>query len=106
MVNTDTDVIFPPRVIPALASSSGDLWQALVERVLAAGADSHAEIAMVLLMARLCGCAGCNADSFRAMRGCTQCARLSAKRFKGSADELDDTFAQALREVQTYLDKK
>jgi hypothetical protein len=52
------------------------------------------------------GCVGCNADSFRAMKGCTQCARQNIKRFRGSDQDLMELFDQTHKEVDQYLEKR
>jgi hypothetical protein len=57
------------------------------------------------MIARMCGCSGCNADSFRAMRGCTACARQSVRRFRGGDREILEQYKQMYREVGIYLQK-
>lgn len=103
MYNSDTEVIFPSRVISTLRNLHGAAWQNLIDRVRSAESAPAERHAFVLMMVRLCGCAGCNADSFRAMRGCTQCARLAARRIKGSDQEISEQYRQVLREVEAYM---
>ena len=62
-------------------------------------------MAFILMMVRLDGCASCNADSFRAMNGCTNCAKQALKRFRGTDTELIKLFEQAKTEVARHLDK-
>jgi hypothetical protein len=57
------------------------------------------------MMVKMCGCVGCNADSFRAMRGCTQCARQSVRRNRGGDHELVEQHKGLLREVEAALQK-
>jgi len=57
------------------------------------------------MMVRLAGCAGCNVDSFRAMRGCSHCAQLTIKRYKGSDEDLLQLFSVAHDDVNEYLSK-
>jgi hypothetical protein len=104
MYNSDTELLFPPRVIPTLRSLRGESWQDLVDRVLQANAIERDRLAFVLTMVRLGGCVSCHADSFRAMRGCTQCARNTLRRFRGEDRELEQLFDQACQEVERYLD--
>ncbi len=106
MYNSDTELLFPVRVIPTLESLRSDEWQKFVNRFTTGQASSSEQIAFVLMMVRMSGCLACNADSFRAMRGCTQCARQNIRRFKGSDAELLELFTQSLREVNTYLRKR
>lgn len=101
MYNSDTELLFPIRVISSLETLRGAQWQRIVSEV----KEPDEQIAFVLMMVRLSGCLACNADSFRAMRGCTQCARQNVKRFKGSDQELVEIFNQSLRETQAYLQK-
>jgi hypothetical protein len=39
------------------------------------------------------------------MRGCTQCARQTVRRYRGSDQDLDELFAQTCQEVKDYLKK-
>ena len=103
MYNQDTEVLFPSRVIPSLAGLHGEGWRNLVERVRSEESLPAEQFAFVLLMARMCGCAACNADSFRAMRGCTQCARQVVRRNRGADRDLLEQYQQAQREVEAYL---
>lgn len=105
MHNQDTEVLFPTRVIPTLRPLHGEEWRRLVDRVQSAEATPSELYAFVLMMVRQCGCVGCNADSFRAMRGCTQCARQTVKRLKGTDREIVDQYRQVLKEVEAYLQK-
>ena len=59
--------------------------------------------AFVLVMARLSGCVTCTSDSFRAMKGCTQCARQTVRRFRGSDLELTALFQQAQEEITNNI---
>ncbi len=106
MYNSDTELLFPLRVIPALATMRGQEWQELLERVTAPQASLAEQMGFVLMLVRMDGCVGCNADSFRAMKGCTLCARQSIKRFRGSDKELVELFKQTCSEVSTHLEKK
>ncbi|MEA4906784.1 MAG: hypothetical protein VB089_04150 [Anaerolineaceae bacterium] len=60
----------------------------------------------MLLMVRLAGCVTCNADAFRAMKGCTQCARQVVRRYRGSDQDLVDQFTESRQEVSEYLAKE
>lgn len=105
MYNSDTEVLFPSRVIPLLRSLHGEEWRQLVDHIRSAESNPAERYAFVLMMVRLCGCVGCNADSFRAMRGCTQCARQTGRRLRGTDREIIDQFRQVQREVEAYLQK-
>jgi hypothetical protein len=105
MYNTDTEMIFPSRLVPTLRDLRGESWQELVDRIAGLEAVDAGRLAFVLLMIRLGGCTTCQADSFRALRGCTHCAGLTIKRFRGSDGDLLEQFQAALQEVERYLGK-
>lgn len=105
MYNSDTEMIFPLRVIPSLQNIRGNEWKALVTKLQARSAALDGQYAFVLLLVRLGGCTTCNADSYRAMRGCTLCAKQSIRRFRGSDEELISLYNQTLIEVNDYLEK-
>ncbi len=106
MNNSDTEVLFPSRVIPTLRSLHGEAWRRLIDRVRSEESTPAERYAFVMMMVRMCGCAACNADSFRAMRGCSQCARQTVRRLRGTDDEIVDQFQQVRKEVEAYLLKK
>jgi predicted peroxiredoxin len=106
MYNPDTDLIFPPRAIPALSKERGSAWLDLVKVVQKSGPDSPDQVAFILMMARLNNCATCNADSYRAIHGCTTCTRQTLKRFHGSDEELVSLFEMAKGEVISFLQSK
>jgi alkylhydroperoxidase family enzyme len=106
LYNADTDLLFPPRAIPALREMRGAAWRDLVTGVVEAGSDSPEQMAFILTMARMSNCDTCNADSYRAMHGCTTCAKQSLKRFRGTDEELSGQFQAAKAEVEQYLQKK
>jgi hypothetical protein len=106
MYNEDTDVLFPPRVIPHLRSLRGEEWQALADQASTGEDISLERLSFVLLMVRLGGCSSCQADSFRAMRGCTQCAIQTIKRYRGSDEDLLKGYQEAKEDVDQYMHKK
>jgi hypothetical protein len=106
MHSTDTGLIFPPRNISSLAGERGTDWQDLVAAVEKTEPDSPEQMAFILMMARLNSCVNCNADSYRAIQGCTGCARQSLKRFHGSDQDLTGLFQAARTEVVVFLQKK
>ena len=106
MYNSDTELLFPTRVIASLAGQHTGAWASLVERVGGLEGTRLEQTAIVLMMVRLGGCVGCNADSFRAMKGCTACARQTIRRFRGGDQELIELYQQAKRELEQYLLKR
>lgn len=106
MINNDTELLFPLRVIPALQNMRGVEWQQLIERVLSPEAEEIEQIAFTAIAAKLCGCSACNADSFRAMKGCTQCARLTIKRNRLPDQDLVELYQSALEDVRVFIQKR
>ena len=106
MYNPDTDLLFPPRILPALRDLRGTTWQELVNGVILAGPDSLEQMAFILMMARLNNCANCNSDSYRALNGCTFCTRQSLKRLRETDKILTEIFHTTRDEVEQYLQKK
>jgi hypothetical protein len=103
MYNSDTEFIFPIRIIPTLGSLRGDPWRNLVKDVSSPKTDETSQMAFVYMMVKLNGCVTCNTDSFRAMRGCTQCAWQTIRRYRGNDEELLHQFDLARTEVNEYL---
>lgn len=103
MYNSDTDLLFPPRVIPMIRNLRGESWRDLVDNILEREPTDLDRLAFVLLMIRLMGCTSCQADSFRALRGCTQCATQTVRRYRGSDADLMRMFAESRREIDKYM---
>ncbi len=104
LYQSDAEVLFPSRVIPILRDLRGDEWRALIDRVRAVG-DSHPNtLAFGLMMIRMGGCMTCHADSYRAMRGCSVCARQAISRFKGTDAELVALWERARAEIDLWLE--
>jgi hypothetical protein len=98
--NSDTEIIFPMRVASQLRSARGYSWQRLVDQVLRSEEGSQERLAFSLLFVRLSGCLTCHADSYRAMRGCTLCAKQAVRRFRGNDSELIALYRCAQEEVE------
>jgi hypothetical protein len=105
LYQADTDMLFPPRVIPQLAHLRGPEWQALVEQVALLPQNHPETLGFMLMMVRLNGCMSCHADSYRAMRGCTLCAQQAILRFKGADRELVDRWRAAVQDIRRWLDE-
>ncbi|MEW6567152.1 MAG: hypothetical protein AB1449_03105 [Chloroflexota bacterium] len=100
------ELLFPPQSIPHLRQIRGEAWKALIDRVTSLPEDHPEALAFSLMMIRLDGCLGCETDSYRAMRGCTPCARQMLRRFKGSDSELLRRYREALEDVCSYLETR
>ena len=105
MYNSDTELLFPSRIIPDLRALRKEKWCDLVDTVSNSESTSIEHSAFVLMMVRMSGCVTCNADSYRAMRGCTQCARQTVRRFRGDDQDLVQQFTQAKEEISNSFKK-
>lgn len=103
MYHGDTEILFPMRVAPALRDLRGEVWARLVRRAAVAPDASIDALAFSLLLIRLSGCLTCHTDSYRAMRGCTACATLTVRRFRGDDSELVGLFERAKVDVLGYM---
>jgi hypothetical protein len=99
MYNKDTELLFPSRIIQALADQRGEEWRKLVEKVDSLPQNDQEHLAFVLLMTRVNNCNTCNSDSFRAMKGCTECALQNVRRFRGSDKELIKQYQIAIKDL-------
>jgi hypothetical protein len=100
---SDTNLIFPQRLIPTLLETRGEEWRRLVRGTLDSDSAQADQTALVLTIARLAGCSTCHADALRALRGCMQCARQSMNRYRGSDQELVGLYRQAHQDVLRFL---
>jgi hypothetical protein len=104
-MHAGSELLFPPYAIAPLGHLRGPEWQALVKRV-AALPETHSDsLAFSLMMVRLDGCLNCETDSYKAMRGCVQCAIQTIRRFKESDKELLRIYKRAQKDVAVYLKK-
>ena len=106
MYNSETEILFPLRLAIFLSDLRGDDWRSLVERVSGNNATRAEKIAFVLMMVRLNGCIGCNADSYRAMRGCSACAHQTIRRYRNSDLELMHLYEQARADAENFIAKQ
>ncbi len=103
MYRGDTEILFPMRVAPALRDLRGKAWARLVDQATESAEGSTDQLAFSLLLIRLSGCLTCHTDSYRAMRGCTACASLTIRRFRGEDADLIGLFDRARRDVIGFL---
>ncbi len=104
MNNNETELLFPSRVISELKTERGKSWQDLVKDVLEKNSEDPEYLGFVLMMAKLNGCNSCSSDSFRAMRGCTQCSLQNIRRFKADDNKLIKLHEKASKEINDNLE--
>jgi hypothetical protein len=102
-MHAGSELLFPPYAIAALMDLRGPEWQSLVRRVAALPETHPDSLAFSLMMMRLDGCLTCETDSYKAMRGCVQCAMQTIRRFKEEDDELLKLYRQAQQDVNEHL---
>ena len=106
MYHEDAEMLFPMRVVPSLVDLRGVAWKRLVARVAVLEEDDSDALTFGLMMIRLSGCLNCQADSFRALRGCTACARQAILRYRGNDQELIRLFEKSRKEIDVYLEQR
>ena len=97
-----TEILFPPRLIPQLRDAGGPEFRKLVDRVGSLDEAHPESLAFTLMIIRLDGCLECETDSFRAMRGCLACALQNLRRHRADERELLKLYKSALKEVQAH----
>lgn len=85
---SDNEILFPHYAIPALRNTRGGRWAQLVDELEDKPETSPEILGLMSLMIDLNGCLTCETDSFRAMRGCTACAKQTLRRCKDSDEDL------------------
>ena len=99
MYHNDAEFLYPARVTWSLHDIRGAEWRQLVNLVVSQPENSDLMLAFCLMMIRLDGCLTCISDSYRAMRGCTVCARQTVARFKGTDHDLLVAFESARLDI-------
>jgi len=99
----DNELLFPPNIVPHLRRERGEAWRDLVDRVAELPDDHPESLAFSLMMVRLDGCLSCETDSYRAMRGCSSCAKQVLRRYKSSDTDLLERYLKARDDIRAYL---
>jgi len=101
----EIDLLFPSRAIESLRDNRGEKWQNFIDSLIDLEPINPDVIAFVLMMVKISGCASCQSDSFRAMRGCLVCSSTTIKRFKGTDQALIDLCSEAKNDVSKYMNE-
>jgi hypothetical protein len=105
MHGNSVDLLFPSRAIEFLSKARGDGWESLINKLAGLEPTNPDRIAFVLMMVRIGGCASCQSDSFRAMRGCILCSSTTVKRYKGNDQTLIDMYNEAKVDLNRYMEE-
>ena len=103
MYNRGTDVLFPSRIIPRLGDLRGEDWNQLIRKICQYEPIDPERIAFSLMMVQINNCTTCQVDSYRALKGCVQCAQQNIQRFRGNDQELIDLYEQSHKKITDYL---
>jgi hypothetical protein len=105
MLNPDTELVFPIRILPLLKDLRGEIWKQIITEVLESN-NLVSQVGITILMIKVAGCTTCNADSYRAIRGCTLCSQQAIKRYKVPDKELNQFFRKSCNKVKIFLEKR
>ena len=97
------EILFPHSSIGALTSYRGPKWRDLARHVARLSEDEPEALAFSLLMIRLNGCLDCNPDRFKALMGCSACAKRTVSTYKGSDEALLLAYKKARAEVEQHV---
>ena len=105
MLVNEIDLLFPSRAIESLRDIRGEKWQNFIDSLVGLDPINPDVIAFVLMMVKIGGCASCQSDSFRAMRGCILCSSTTIKRYKGTDQALKGLYSEARKDVSKYMNE-
>ncbi len=97
------EILFPHKSVSALASVRENKWRELARRVASLPEDHPDSLAFSLMMIRHCSCLDCNPDRYKALMGCSVCAKRIVAGFKGGDDALLRSFQKARAEVDEFV---
>jgi hypothetical protein len=99
----DAELLFPARLIPAMRDLRGADFRDLIDRLQNCHSEGDPEVlGFTLMMVRLGSCMTCTADSYRAMNGCTYCAKKTVRGYKGTDVDLRAEWESACREIEHW----
>jgi hypothetical protein len=96
-------LLFPLEILPELLNERSAAWQRFLAEFLANGESLVPKTAMIVLLSRMIGCAGCEADSFRALRGCLPCAKQALKRNRENDTAIIALYRVTENEIKRYI---
>jgi hypothetical protein len=97
------EILFPHASVSALANIREAKWRDLTKRVAKLPEEHPESLAFTLMMIRQCNCLDCNPDRYKALMGCSACAKRTISSFKGEDQVLIRAFQKARREVESFL---
>ncbi len=100
------EILFPHKSTSALASVRETKWRELARRVASLPEDHPDSLAFSLMIIRQCSCLDCNPDRYKALMGCSACAKRTVASYKGGDEQLIRFFQRARTEVDQYLENR
>ncbi len=97
------EILFPHKSVGSLSSVRNGKWRDLVRRVATLPEDHPDSLAFSLMMIQQCSCLDCNPDRYKALMGCSACAKRTLGGYKGNDEALVRAFHKARTEVDDYL---
>lgn len=97
------EILFPHKSVSSLSGLREAKWRDLAKRVAMLPEDHPESLAFCLMMIRQCGCLDCNPDRYKALMGCSACAKRTVNGYKGPDENLVRAFKQARAEIIRYV---
>ena len=97
------EILFPHKSVAALLNARNGKWRDLTKRVASLPEDHLESLAFSLMMIRQCSCLDCNPDRYKALMGCSACAKRTLQSYKGADEGLLKAFQKSRAEVEAYL---
>jgi hypothetical protein len=96
-------LLFPLEILPELINERSVDWQRFLAEFSSKRESLIPSTAMIVLLSRMIGCTGCEADSFRALRGCVPCAKQALKRNRESDTAIVALFRDTEKEIKRFI---
>ncbi|MCL4393547.1 MAG: hypothetical protein M1482_01830 [Chloroflexi bacterium] len=97
------EILFPHKSVASLGTVRNGKWRELVHRVAHLPEDHPDSLAFSLMMIRQCSCLDCNPDRYKALMGCSACAKRTVGGYKGADETLVRAFQKARGEIDGFL---
>jgi hypothetical protein len=100
------EILFPHSSVKSLINLRDTKWRDLAKRVATLPEDHPDSLAFTLMMIKQCGCLDCNPDRYKALMGCSACAKRNISGYKGGDENLLKAYRQARGEIIRYLESQ
>jgi hypothetical protein len=100
------EILYPHKSTAALTGLRDQKWRELARRIASLPEDHPDSLAFSLMMMRQCDCLNCNPDRYKALMGCSACARRTISAVKGSDETLLRAYRKAREDVLNHLEER